>query len=193
MNFNNLGNAECGARLKCLLAAVGMRQKEFAEKANYTQQHISQVISGKKRMTEELADRALEILETKPPVRKQWLLGIDDFMTLEEKANFFQKEQEAFQNNLDSQEKSAKNFIWYTAKILGLDAVFREDGQILFFDGKEKTFVIEKERFNQLSEEFSHYAEYLLFRLMMGTDRLQESQMINMERSEYNGSNSKAD
>lgn len=193
MNFSNSGNVECGTRLKFLLAAVGMSQKEFAEKANYTQQHISQVISGKKRLTEELADKVLEIIELKPPVRKQWLLGIDDFMTLEEKADFFHKEHEAFHNNLDSQENSAKDFIWYTAKILGLEAIFKEDSQILFLDGNEKTFVIEKEEFTQLIKEFSHYAEFLLFRLMLGTDRLQESLMYDIEGDEYNGSNSKTD
>lgn len=48
-------NPECGKRLKQWLEYVGITEKTLCSAINYTQQYISSVINGKKRLTPELA------------------------------------------------------------------------------------------------------------------------------------------
>lgn len=48
-------------RLKECLKESGLSQKQVAEKLNYTEQHISYVINGKRKLTKELAIKLAEV------------------------------------------------------------------------------------------------------------------------------------
>ncbi len=88
-------NPECGKRLKEWLRYSGLTAQEVAEGIHYTPQHLSAVITGKKRMTPELAELiASWIVEKRTEefkngnfyafqdaVRAEWLLCKDNYMT----------------------------------------------------------------------------------------------------------------
>ena len=74
-------NPVSGLRLKSLLATKGITQKDFAAKLGYTEQHISQIIKGKRRLTAEMAHKVAEEFSC----RFEWLMGYDDFETLNER------------------------------------------------------------------------------------------------------------
>lgn len=74
-------NPASGLRLKSLLAAKGITQKDFAAEFDYTEQHISQIIKGKRRLTAEMARKVADEFDC----RYEWLMGYDDFKTLNER------------------------------------------------------------------------------------------------------------
>lgn len=74
-------NPASGVRLKSLLAAKGMTQKEFAGKFNYTEQHVSQIVKGKRRLTPEAAHKIADEFFC----RYEWLMGYDDFETVNDR------------------------------------------------------------------------------------------------------------
>lgn len=71
-------NEKIGSRVKELLGDLGMTQQEFAAEFNYTEQHISYIVRGKRNLTVETAQA---IAKKYPTVRFEWLLGYDDFKT----------------------------------------------------------------------------------------------------------------
>lgn len=90
-------NPECGKRLKSWLEKCGYTEREVAEAIHYSPQHLSGVITGKKRLTAELAealerwskekqegahknDKGLVLYEDRA-VRAEWLLCKDEYMT----------------------------------------------------------------------------------------------------------------
>lgn len=74
-------NPECGLRLRMLLRENGIKQIDLAEKLNYEPQHVSSIITGKKRLTPEVAYRIADMFR----IRTEWLLCQDDYRTQEEK------------------------------------------------------------------------------------------------------------
>lgn len=75
-------NKKCGERLKQAILSTGPSQKDFAENiAHVTPVHLSAVIRGKRKLTEQLAALAADATG----VRKEWLLCEDDFKTEAEK------------------------------------------------------------------------------------------------------------
>lgn len=75
-------NKKCGERLKQAILSTGTSQKDFAENiAHVTPVHLSAVIRGKRKLTEQLAALAAAAAG----VRKEWLLCEDDFKTEAEK------------------------------------------------------------------------------------------------------------
>lgn len=52
------------SRLKECLRESGLKQKKIAEKLNYTEQHISHVFNGKRKLTKELAIELADLLST---------------------------------------------------------------------------------------------------------------------------------
>lgn len=90
-------NPECGKRLKMWLNEIDMTQGELAEKINYTQQHISTIITGNKKLTVDFAKRVSGIAvkhtrsvgeengipfwEGIEKVRPEWLLCLDNCKT----------------------------------------------------------------------------------------------------------------
>lgn len=81
VNFSEL-NKKCGERLKQAIVSTGASQKDFAENiAHVTPVHLSAVIRGKRKLTEQLA----ALVADATGVRKEWLLCEDDFKTEAEK------------------------------------------------------------------------------------------------------------
>lgn len=79
-------NQERGKRLKSLLSDKKVTQKALAELIGYTPEHISSVINGKKRLTE---DAAKAICEKFPGTSEAWLLCKDDYQTVDEAMTAF--------------------------------------------------------------------------------------------------------
>lgn len=75
-------NPKCGERVKELLRKNKKTQTWLADKLGITEVHLSNIVRGEKRLTEK---RALEIVELFPTYRFEWLMGIDDYPTIEEK------------------------------------------------------------------------------------------------------------
>lgn len=90
-------NPESGKRLKKWLDSVGLSAKALCEVIGYTPQYISDVITGKKRLTPDLADAISNVtaefisaktgkivtIDYKNRVRSNYLLLKDDCMTEE--------------------------------------------------------------------------------------------------------------
>lgn len=75
-------NKKRGERLKQAIVSTGASQKDFAENiAHVTPVHLSAVIRGKRKLTEQLA----ALVADATGVRKEWLLCEDDFKTEAEK------------------------------------------------------------------------------------------------------------
>lgn len=95
-------NPECGLRLKRLLRESGIKQIELAKKLNYEPQHVSSIITGKKRLTPETAYQVANMFH----VRAEWLLCQDDYRTQDDKKSASKKVWEveqrtsAFLNNI---------------------------------------------------------------------------------------------
>jgi len=79
---------ECGKRLKAVLANYGMQQNELAGKIGCTEQHISSIISGRRRLTEGIAKKLIEIF---PDISYDWLMNSDDY-----KFSVFQKKNDEY-------------------------------------------------------------------------------------------------
>lgn len=94
-------NPECGKRLKSWLDHVEISAKAMCAAINYTPQYISDVMTGKKRLTPELADTISKIskipaglldketgklvdleIPVTERVRSEYLLLKDDYMTI---------------------------------------------------------------------------------------------------------------
>lgn len=73
-------NSECGRRLKECLIDAKMTQKELAENTHYTQQYISNIISGKKNLSIPAAKRFAQFLH----VSEEYLLCQSKYRTLSE-------------------------------------------------------------------------------------------------------------
>lgn len=88
VDFSEL-NKKCGERLKQAILSTGTSQKDFAENITHvTPVHLSAVIRGKRKLTEQLAALAADAAG----VRKEWLLCEDDFKTEAEKEEAEQRE-----------------------------------------------------------------------------------------------------
>lgn len=74
-------NPKRGERLHKLLIENDIRQQDFADRIGYTKQHLSLIITGKRNLT---ADAAQRIAQMFPPTRFEWLMGFDDFRTPDE-------------------------------------------------------------------------------------------------------------
>ena len=83
--MKNERDVNLGKRLKeCIKKAGFPTEKAFAETAGYTSVHLSRMVSGSQRISDQMAERFAEILGC----RKEYLLGIDNFRTNEEMLSF---------------------------------------------------------------------------------------------------------
>lgn len=76
-------NTECGKRLKQCLEESSMTQIELANLSGFTQQYISNIVVGKKPMT----DKAAKLFAKHLNIRREYLLCEDDFKTCEDEEN----------------------------------------------------------------------------------------------------------
>lgn len=79
-NSENNNNIR-GERVKEVYTREGMKQTKFALAVRIPQQAISEMINGKRTVTEESAQR---IHDCFPKYRLEWLMGYDDCMTIED-------------------------------------------------------------------------------------------------------------
>lgn len=159
---------ECGLRLKSLLASSGITQKEMAKRLGYSEQHISLVIRGKRRLPGEMAERIIK--ELFPECRYQWLMCIDDFMTEDERREHSKKIWEENQKLEDFYNKVFRLFIegiedingcgislsGIETDILGHKAIIVSDAE-----GKE-IGTIPMESFDEMRKSIENYASYLI-------------------------------
>lgn len=68
-----------GRNLQRLLSEHGMTQQELADKIGYTKEHISYVVCGRRNLTEGIANDIIQ--KVFPAIRKEFLLGLDEFET----------------------------------------------------------------------------------------------------------------
>lgn len=73
--------AICGERLKTLIENEKTTQIQLSNEIFLSQQTISAIVQGKANLTEE---RALDIIGIYPKYRREWLMGVDDYMTHED-------------------------------------------------------------------------------------------------------------
>ena len=71
-------NPICGERLKTIIKDEKISQKVFAKHICCSPEHLSAIINGKKRLTEETAREVVKIF---PEYRLEWLLGFDECKT----------------------------------------------------------------------------------------------------------------
>ena len=188
INYSEISYKKSGARLKELLRSYGITQKEFGEKFGYTQQHISQIINGKKRLTEDLAKKILEELGFASEIRLEWLLGNDDFRTYDEHMSFCIKKNKKIMELIENTDNAVQELIKCTALELGWAIEF--DGDNVFIkDEQEILFSFSEEDYSKMKSEISKYVEFLFIRLVFGVETLKR---INMQEGENNGSNHEA-
>lgn len=76
MNQEEL-NISCGERLRKCIEKRNMRQKDVAAAAHFTEQHISNIVKGKCKLTTDTARALSKVLD----VRMEYLLYEDDYET----------------------------------------------------------------------------------------------------------------
>ena len=73
-------NPVCGNRLKTLCDKENTSQKDLAARIHISPQTISKIVSGKCNLTKENAKLVVDLFGNK--YRLEWLLGLDDYMTI---------------------------------------------------------------------------------------------------------------
>lgn len=159
-------NQECGLRLRLLLRERNITQKDLAARLGCEPQHISNIVLGKRRLTEDSVYRITS--EVFPDVRPEWLLCRDDFKTEEEKALAARAAWEegittgrlydqAFRLFIDGIEDKSG----YGLHSQGGDILIGE--YIVVTDKTGKAVgAVPAEDFNKMREELEHYASYLV-------------------------------
>ncbi len=161
-------NPECGLRLKWLLRERGIKQIELAKKLNYEPQHVSSIITGKKRLTPETAYQIADMFR----VRAEWLLCQDDYRTQEEKEVASQKAWEEGQRVSAFYDKIFRCFIGgledmrgYGLHAGGSDLLTGEYVTVTNAIG-DPVGAIPAESFQRLRMEVEDYASYLVQRVI---------------------------
>ena len=119
-----------GKRLKTLLKNTHCSQKELAQFLNYAPNHISMIVTGKRKLTAETARKIIE--NYSPETRFEWLLGWDDFET-EKDVQEYVNSIEPVINTLWDEDDAAEAFLkalGYTWKLSNLRS--RKNGEFEF-------------------------------------------------------------
>ena len=171
-------NPESGKRLSAWLKRIDMTQGELASITDYTQQHISAIINGKKHLSYDVAKLiARKTIQNNPAlypptfsVRPEWLTCQD---------NKGMTDIEAFDNALDTMVDDANTVtevIKMVAKNIGCNyrPIFREvlpdyisiqdDACYGIIQNKKAIGLLSLEEGLQLREEIQHYAEFLFMK-----------------------------
>lgn len=150
-------NPECGRRLKQALVSNGITQERFGDACGYTQQYISKLVTGKRQLTREMAEKAHEIM---PSVSVKWLM-CDSERAWEENRKTeaaFDRIFQCFISGLEDISGYGLGF-WNSDFLIGKYVyVTNEKG--------EKVGVIQEEDFYMLKEEIEGFASYALHRLI---------------------------
>ena len=81
-------NKKSADRVTILLKYLGLTQESFGDKIGYTRATINAFACGRRRLSAEAAER---INQCFPNIRTEWLLGYDDYMTIDDKKLFDEK------------------------------------------------------------------------------------------------------
>ncbi len=161
-------NPECGLRLKRLLRESGIKQIELAKKLNYEPQHVSSIITGKKRLTPETAYQVANMFH----VRAEWLLCQDDYRTQEDKESASKKVWEEEQRTSVFYDNIFCCFIEGLEDMRGYgihtgksDLLIGEYVAVTNAIG-DPVGVIPAESFQKLQTEVESYASYLIQRII---------------------------
>lgn len=161
-------NPECGLRLKRLLRERGIKQIELAKKLNYEPQHVSSIITGKRRLTPETAYQIANMFR----VRAEWLLCQDDYRTQEDKEYASQKMWEEGQRASAFYDKIFRCFIegledmrGYGLRAGDSDLLIGEYVAVTNAIG-DSVGAIPAESFQKLQTEVESYASYLIQRII---------------------------
>ena len=145
VNFSEL-NKKRGERLKQAIVSTGASQKDFAENiAHVTPVHLSAVIRGKRKLTEQLA----ALVADATGVRKEWLLCEDDYKTEVEK-------EEAEQREMLRPDGPVVTTL-FLKKLLD---------RMLASAAKDYGIQVTENQQNLLFAEVYHYTDYLIERMM---------------------------
>ena len=171
-------NPIVGTRLKTLLASYGMTQKQLAEKLNYTDQHISQIVRGNRRLTVEVAKDIVKLFPDH--IRYEWLMGYDD------DSSQFEHGARLIDEHFAKQ-KTMEDFIRMIAKSKkyehsDLDYSIKQRKQIVcHFTSKESSqrFDCPWTEYAAFCNEIWHYARYLFDEIIAKQKNLQEEMEVN--------------
>ena len=161
-------NPECGGRLRELLRESDIKQKELAKKLNYDPRHISNIITGKKRLTPETSYQIADMFH----VRAEWLLCQDDYKTQEEKEAASQKSWEEGKRVSAFYDKIFQCFIEGLEDMRGYGLCTGESnlltGEYIAVTNAigEPVGAIPAESFQRLRTEVENYASYLIQRII---------------------------
>lgn len=157
-------NPECGLRLRRILRENGIKQIELAKKLDYEPQHVSSIITGKKRLTPETAYQLANMFYVRP----EWLLCQDDYRTQEEKEAAAKQAWEEGQKVSAFYDKIFRCFIEGLEDMRGYGLRTGESDQLI---GEyvavtnaigEPVGAIPAEAFQRLRTEIENYASYLV-------------------------------
>lgn len=157
-------NPECGLRLRMLLRENGIKQIDLAEKLNYEPQHVSSIITGKKRLTPEAAYQIADMFR----IRTEWLLCQDDYRTQEEKEAAAKQAWEEGQRVSAFYDKVFRCFIEGLEDMRGYGLHTGESdlpiGEYIAVTNAigEPVGAIPVESFQRLQTEVENYASYLV-------------------------------
>lgn len=161
-------NPECGLRLKWLLRESGIKQIELAKKLNYEPQHVSSIITGKKRLTPETAYKIANMFQ----IRAEWLLCQDDYRTQEDKESASQKAWREGKRASAFYDKIFRCFIEGLEDMRGY-GLHAGDSDLLIGEYVAVTNAIgdpvgaiPAESFQKLQTEVESYASYLIQRII---------------------------
>lgn len=175
---------ECGRRLKSLLVENGVTQCSFAKKFGYEPQHISNIVTGKRRLTEELAQKI--VCEEFSFVNVDWLMHRSEFKTIAQKEEYSQK---AWKEELEVERfydrvfrafiDGIENLCGYGLYSQGTDPLVGDYIVVSDSTGKE-VGVISLESFDKLRNEIENFASYSINRLI-------KNEMKAIPKSEMDG------
>lgn len=130
----------------------GVTQKELAEKLSYTPQHVSLVIKGERKLTDDAARRIAALF---PPIRAEWLMGLDNFKT---NAELIKAELASAVEELTTISK----FLSLAAQRINLNLVRVQENSFQIVKEGGILANLSENDYISFSEEVLHYAEYLL-------------------------------
>ena len=169
-------NPESGKRLSAWLKENGIKQAELAEKINYSQQFLSDVITGKKNMSLELATAISKNTRKRienehgeligyDHIRPQWLLCLDnEGRTVHERLNGILEKAESDAKLLDCIVERIAEDRGYSIHYLSSgdfpNCISSEDGYGIV-ESDNVVGLVSLDEYTQLRHEIAHYAAYL--------------------------------
>lgn len=154
-------NQASGKRIKELLKENKITQIDFADTIHCTSEHLSAIINGRRRLTE---DTARSIVLQFPNIRYEWLMGYDDFKTHHDIRNFAI---EKIDEEKMHQQQHSIAFVEYITTLKELGIYPLENGNIEFTDYLLKLSIeLSPDDLNNLQKELDKFLLFNIYNLM---------------------------